>query len=126
MFYRAHVVMTLKQTIANSIETVTSFCSHSAHDLRLWLLNSHNGLCQTFELLLPEWRARGSSIRIKLELCQLQIIMLVGTALETMVGPDVVVQCEQDRDVAVQCEQCQKWFTLPPDLLDIFKCTLRW
>ena len=34
----------------------------SAHDLRLWLRKRHNELCLAFELVLPEWCARGSSL----------------------------------------------------------------
>jgi hypothetical protein len=74
----------------------------SAHDLRQWLRNRHNDLCRAFELILPEWRARGSSLR------DVQIVnapVSPSSTVDPVATLSNVVSVEEC-DIQVQCEQC--------------------
>jgi hypothetical protein len=105
----------------------------SAHDLRLWLRKRHNELCQTFELVLPEWCARGSSLhdveRLTVPPPNRNVgLAAIGTPPDSNGGMAISTNVQ---DTVVQCEKCRTWFILPPnisveDLPEVFKCTLRW
>ncbi len=103
----------------------------SSQALRLWLRHRHNDMCRAFEHVLPEWCARGSSLRVVDTLRNPQENCSVDTnAEETLIIGHTVEGSEPMVDW-VQCEDCQKWFTLPPgvsgdDLPDVFECGLRW